>query len=153
MSSFETDKRHLRELLIYFINFKKCAAKAHRLLVETYCEAALRWFYHETKSMLKSWNFYYSFFNYFRIHLQSFRFLDHLVIEKLLIEVSPFGHELLYSQWQWQVNPSFKWALYFKIPCYAFKNLHKFAANLETFSAFRKNFLPYNKFLLSFQRL
>ena len=42
----------------------------------------LRWFYHETKSMLKSWNFHYSFFNYFRIHLQSFRLLDRLVIEK-----------------------------------------------------------------------
>ena len=42
----------------------------------------LRWLYRETKSMLKSWNFYYSFFDYFRIHLQSFRLLDRLVIEK-----------------------------------------------------------------------
>ena len=31
----------LRELLIYFFNLKKSAAKAHRLLVETYGEAAL----------------------------------------------------------------------------------------------------------------
>ena len=48
---------------------------------------SLRWFYHETKSMLNSWNFYYSFFNYFRIHLQSFRLLDHLVIEKSWIAI------------------------------------------------------------------
>ena len=41
MSSFETNKRHLRELLIYFFNLKKSAAQAHRLLVETYGEAAL----------------------------------------------------------------------------------------------------------------
>ena len=40
MSSFEPDKRHLRELLIYFFNLKKSAAEAHRLLVETYGEAA-----------------------------------------------------------------------------------------------------------------
>ena len=41
MSSFEPNKRHLRKLLIYFFNLKKSAAKAHRLLVETYGEAAL----------------------------------------------------------------------------------------------------------------
>ena len=41
MSSFEPNKRHLRELLIYFFNLKKSAAEAHRLLVETYSEAAL----------------------------------------------------------------------------------------------------------------
>ena len=41
MSSFEPNKRHLRELLIYFINLKKSAAEAHRLLVEAYGEAAL----------------------------------------------------------------------------------------------------------------
>ena len=49
MSSFEPNNRHLRELLIYFLNFKKQfelqlqfdAAEAHRLLVETYGEAAL----------------------------------------------------------------------------------------------------------------
>ena len=41
MSSFEPNKRDLRELLIYFLNLKKSAAEAHRLLVETYGEAAL----------------------------------------------------------------------------------------------------------------
>ena len=41
MSSFEPNKRHLRELLIYFFNLKKSAAEAHRLLVEIYGEAAL----------------------------------------------------------------------------------------------------------------
>ena len=39
MSSFEPNKRHLRELLIYFSNWKKSAAEAHRLLVVTYGEA------------------------------------------------------------------------------------------------------------------
>ena len=34
-------KRHLRELLIYFLNLNKYAAEAHRLLVETDGEAAL----------------------------------------------------------------------------------------------------------------
>ena len=38
MPSFESNKR---ELLIYFFNLKKSAAKAHRLLVEAYGEAAL----------------------------------------------------------------------------------------------------------------
>ena len=41
MSSFEPNKRHLRELWIYFFNLKKSAAEAHRLLVETYGEVAL----------------------------------------------------------------------------------------------------------------
>ncbi|KAM0729388.1 Mariner Mos1 transposase [Formica fusca] len=41
MSSFEPNKRHLRELLIYFFNLKKSAAEAYRLLVEAYGEAAL----------------------------------------------------------------------------------------------------------------
>ena len=41
MSSFESKKRHLRELLIYFFNLKKSAAEAHRLLVEAYGDAAL----------------------------------------------------------------------------------------------------------------
>ena len=40
MSSYEPNKRHLRELLIYFFNLKKSAAETHRLLVETYGEAA-----------------------------------------------------------------------------------------------------------------
>ena len=41
MSSFESNKRHLRELLIYFFNLKKFAVEAHRLLVATYGEATL----------------------------------------------------------------------------------------------------------------
>ncbi|EGI63187.1 Mariner Mos1 transposase [Acromyrmex echinatior] len=42
MPSFElSNKRHLRELLIYFFNLKKSTAEAHRLLVEAYGEAAL----------------------------------------------------------------------------------------------------------------
>ena len=41
MSSFEPNKRYLWELLIYFFNLNKSAAEAHRLLVETYGEAAL----------------------------------------------------------------------------------------------------------------
>ena len=35
------NKRHLRELLIYFFNVKKSAAEVHRLLVKTYGEVAL----------------------------------------------------------------------------------------------------------------
>ena len=42
MSTFEPHKRHLRELLIYFVNLKKSAAEEHRLLVETYGETVLR---------------------------------------------------------------------------------------------------------------
>ena len=41
MWSLEPNKRHLWELFIYFFNWKISAAEAHRLLVETYCEAAL----------------------------------------------------------------------------------------------------------------
>ena len=41
MSSFESNKRHLRELLIYFFNLKKYTTEAHRLLVEAYGDAAL----------------------------------------------------------------------------------------------------------------
>ena len=41
MSSFEPNKRHLQKLLICFFNLKKSAPEAHRLLVETYGEAAL----------------------------------------------------------------------------------------------------------------
>jgi len=40
MLSFEPNKCHLREFLIYFFNLKKSAAD-HRLLVETYGDAAL----------------------------------------------------------------------------------------------------------------
>ena len=42
MSSFEPNKRHLRELLIYFFNLKKSAAEAHRLLVEAYAALSER---------------------------------------------------------------------------------------------------------------
>ena len=38
---FKPNKRHLRELLIYFFNLKK-SVEAHRLLVEAYGDAALR---------------------------------------------------------------------------------------------------------------
>ena len=41
MSSFEPNERDLRELLIYFINLKKSAAEAHRLLLKTYGKTAL----------------------------------------------------------------------------------------------------------------
>jgi len=41
MSSFEPNKRHLRELLIYFFKLKKSAAEAHRLFVEAYGDAAI----------------------------------------------------------------------------------------------------------------
>ena len=40
MSSFESNKRHLRELLIYFLNLKKSTVESHRLLVEEYDETA-----------------------------------------------------------------------------------------------------------------
>ena len=51
MSSFEPNKRHLQDLLIYFFNLKKSAAETHRYLAETYGEDALsekscrEWFY------------------------------------------------------------------------------------------------------------
>ena len=41
MSCFEPNKHNLRELLIYFFKLKKSLAESHRLLVETYGEAAL----------------------------------------------------------------------------------------------------------------
>jgi len=41
MSSFEPNKRHLREFLIYFFNLKTSAAEAQRLLVEAYGDIAL----------------------------------------------------------------------------------------------------------------
>ncbi|GBP34661.1 Mariner Mos1 transposase [Eumeta japonica] len=41
MSKYEPNKRHLRELLIYFFNLKNSVAEAHRLLVKSYNEAAL----------------------------------------------------------------------------------------------------------------
>jgi len=41
MLSFKPNKRHLRELLMYFFNLKKSAAEVHRLLVKEYDDAAL----------------------------------------------------------------------------------------------------------------
>ena len=41
MSSFEPNKRHLRELFIYFFKLNKSVAEAQLLLVVTYGEAAL----------------------------------------------------------------------------------------------------------------
>ena len=41
MSIFEPNTRRLRELLIFFFNLKKSTAEGHRMLVETYGEAAL----------------------------------------------------------------------------------------------------------------
>ena len=41
MSSFEPNKRHLREHLIYFFNLKKSTTEGHRLLVEILGEAAI----------------------------------------------------------------------------------------------------------------
>jgi len=41
MSVFESKKRHLREILLYFFSMKKFAIESHRLLVEAYHEAAL----------------------------------------------------------------------------------------------------------------
>lgn len=41
MSSFEPNKRHLRELLIYFFHLKKSAAEAHRLLIVAYGDVNL----------------------------------------------------------------------------------------------------------------
>ena len=40
MSSFVLNKQHLREVLIFFFNWKKSAAEAHRSLVEVYGESA-----------------------------------------------------------------------------------------------------------------
>ena len=41
MSSFEPNKRHLRELLIYFFSMKETAAEVHRLLKDAYGASAL----------------------------------------------------------------------------------------------------------------
>jgi len=41
LAIFEPKKRHLREILLYFFNVTKSALESHRLLVETYDEAAL----------------------------------------------------------------------------------------------------------------
>ena len=41
MSVFEPNSRHLREILIFCFHLKKTAADAHRMLSNTYVEAAL----------------------------------------------------------------------------------------------------------------
>lgn len=50
MSSFEPSKEHLREVILFGFNWKKSAAKTHRILTEAYGEHApaertcQRWF-------------------------------------------------------------------------------------------------------------
>jgi len=51
MSVFEIQRRHLREILLYFFSVKKSTVESHRLLVGTYSEAVLSetcrdWFRH-----------------------------------------------------------------------------------------------------------
>ena len=41
MSVYEPNSRHLREVLIFCFNMKKSAAEAHRMLSNTYGEAAV----------------------------------------------------------------------------------------------------------------
>ena len=41
MSVYEPNSRHLREVLIFCFNMKKSAAEAHRMLSNTYNEAAI----------------------------------------------------------------------------------------------------------------
>ena len=41
MSIYEPNSRHLREILIFCFNTKKSAAEAHRMLSNTYGEAAI----------------------------------------------------------------------------------------------------------------
>ncbi|EGI62167.1 Mariner Mos1 transposase [Acromyrmex echinatior] len=41
MSVYEPNFRHLREVLIFCFNMKKSAAEAHRMLSNTYGEAAI----------------------------------------------------------------------------------------------------------------
>ena len=41
MSVYEPNSRHLREVLIFCFNMKKSAAEAHRMLSNTYGEAAI----------------------------------------------------------------------------------------------------------------
>ncbi|GFW25306.1 hypothetical protein TNCV_5088711 [Trichonephila clavipes] len=41
MSAYEPNSRHLREVLIFYFNMKKSAAEAHRMLSNTYGEAAI----------------------------------------------------------------------------------------------------------------
>ena len=41
MSVYEPNSRHLREVLIFCFNMKKSTAEAHRMLSNTYGEAAI----------------------------------------------------------------------------------------------------------------
>ena len=41
MSVYESNSRHLREVLIFCFNMKKSVAEAHRMLSNTYGEAAI----------------------------------------------------------------------------------------------------------------
>ena len=41
MSAYEPNSRHLREVFIFCFNMKKSATKAHRMLLNTYGEAAI----------------------------------------------------------------------------------------------------------------
>ncbi|EGI64223.1 Mariner Mos1 transposase [Acromyrmex echinatior] len=60
MSVYEPNSRHLREVLIFCFNMKKSAAEAHRMLSNTYGEAAIsertcrEWFQHFKKVILTS---------------------------------------------------------------------------------------------------
>ncbi|GFT99710.1 uncharacterized protein TNCV_1140961 [Trichonephila clavipes] len=49
MSAYEPNSRHLREVLIFCFNMKKSAAEAHRMLSNTYGEAAI------SKSTYREW--------------------------------------------------------------------------------------------------
>jgi len=40
MSNFVLIKQHLREILIFYFNWKKSAAEAHRMLIEVYDDTA-----------------------------------------------------------------------------------------------------------------
>ncbi|GFV69967.1 uncharacterized protein TNCV_248821 [Trichonephila clavipes] len=42
MPAYEPNSRPLREVLIFCFNMKKCTAEAHRMLSNTYGEAAIR---------------------------------------------------------------------------------------------------------------
>ncbi|GFY11463.1 mariner Mos1 transposase [Trichonephila clavipes] len=60
MSAYEPNSRHLREVLIFCFNMKKSAAEAHRMLSNTYGEAAIsertsrEWFQRFKNGDLKS---------------------------------------------------------------------------------------------------
>ena len=58
MSVYESNSRHLREVLIFCFNMKKSAAEAHRMLSNTYDEAAINErTYHEWFQRFKNGDF------------------------------------------------------------------------------------------------